>query len=160
MLHTICHQKSAIFFLIECFIDFRSVGNNYLYLCFIFHLTGRKDKCYIRDFSLSCICCSGFTKHSVLSCSMGFSITTHQWKVYAPNFHLLPLTSGQKQTSLQHLWHQRQLLHQSAEGLWMAACMNQQLEPGTRLHPGNPQKTPLTSGTQLSACSWQLGHLD
>ena len=95
--------RKVQFFLIECFIDFRSVGNNYLYLCFIFHLTGRKDKCYNRDFSLSCICCSGFTKRSVLSCNMGFSITTHQWKVYAPNFHLLPLTSGQKQTSLQPL---------------------------------------------------------
>ena len=44
--------RKVQFFLIECFIDFRSVGNNYLYLCFIFHLTGRKDKCYIRDFSL------------------------------------------------------------------------------------------------------------
>ena len=100
----------------------------------VFHLIGKKDKCYIRDFSLSCICCSGLTKRSVLSCNVGLSIKDHQWKVYAPNFHLLPLTSSQKQTSLQHLWHQRQLLHQSAEGLLMAQCMSQQQEPGNQLH--------------------------
>lgn len=35
--------------------------------------------------------------------AMSFSIITHQRKAYAPNFHLLPLTSGQKQTSLQPL---------------------------------------------------------
>lgn len=51
------------------------------------------------------------------------------------------------------LRHRRQVRSLSAEGLWLAACTILHPAPGTRLHPGTPQKTPLTLGSQLSACS-------